>query len=116
MPAEQQAAATKTIELKGWIFGKVSHYSDKIDYEFSEHDYEKWAREDRSAKNTWADYKKLVPHTVIVEVPDFDARAVKLSALELERESLRAAFTVRLNEINDRIAKLQALTFEPSEA
>lgn len=105
----------KTVEIKGWIFAKVNEYNDRVYYEFSDNDYEEWAKKERSGSSTWAAYKKLVPHTITVEVPDFDVHAAKLASLEAERTALRAAFTLRLNEINDRISKLQALPFTPPE-
>lgn len=48
-----------------------------------------------------------------VEIPDdFDPTAKQVAALEKLRDQVRAEFTAKLNEISDRIGKLQALPYE----
>jgi hypothetical protein len=50
---------------------------------------------------------------VEIEIPDdFDPTPKQIAALERLRDEVRAEFTERLNEINTRISKLQALTYE----
>lgn len=104
----------KTIEIKGWIYARVWDHSDRVEYEFSDRDYEAAAERGGQCADIYRQYKKLAEHVITAEVPDVDVRATKLAALEAERTSLRAAFQMKINEINDRIAKLQALTFDPS--
>lgn len=103
----------KTIEIKGWIFARPESEWEGggIKYEFSSFDYEAAAKRD----NHWRGYQKVVEHVVRADVPDdIDPTALMLKALEAERNNLREAFQMKLNEINDRIAKLQALTFDPA--
>lgn len=57
--------------------------------------------------------KTVCAHTLTFDVPaSFDAVGSALKALEEQREELRAKFQMAVNEINDRIGKLQALTNE----
>jgi hypothetical protein len=50
---------------------------------------------------------------VVVDVPDdFDPTARQIAALEREREAIKTEFARRVNDINGRIAKLQAITYE----
>ena len=104
----------KKIEIKGWIFAKPASEWEGggIKYEFSTFDYEDAAKRD----NHWRGYQKLAEHVVRAEVPDdIDPTALMLRALEGERNDLRAAYQMKLNEINDRISKLQALPFSAAE-
>lgn len=106
---------TKTIEIKGWIYASVSEYSDKLSYEFNVNDFEKWARNELGGN--WARYRKIMPHTITVEVPsDIDPRSLMLAALERERENVRAELGRRIAEINDKISKVTAIEFTPTES
>ncbi|WP_407059235.1 hypothetical protein ACKZDW_02300 (plasmid) [Ralstonia syzygii subsp. celebesensis] len=105
----------KTVEIKGWIFAKpaTGWEGAGIKYEFSSFDYE--AACARGACNEWRSYRKVVEHTIRIDVPDdIDPTALMLKALESERDDLRAAFQMKISEINDKISKLQALTFDPA--
>lgn len=106
---------TKTIEIKGWIYASVSEYSDKLSYEFGTHDYEKWAMEGMAGN--WARYRKIMPHTITVEVPgDIDPRSLMLAALERERENVRAELGHRIAQLDDKISKVTAIEFTPTES
>lgn len=48
-----------------------------------------------------------------IEIPDnFDPTAKQVAALERERDEIKLRFHCELKTINDRIASLQALTYE----
>jgi len=47
-----------------------------------------------------------------IEVPDnYDPRAQQIAALEEKRQRVMAEYQKTVNEINDRISKLQAITY-----
>ncbi len=49
-----------------------------------------------------------------VEVPDsYDPRAQKIAALEKQRQKIMADYQKTVNEINERISKLQAIEYTP---
>lgn len=106
----------KTIEIKGWIFAepKEAWEGDGLKYSFSTIDFEKWANE---GMRSYGKYVKVAEHTIVAEVrDDVDPTASMIHALNAEKDALRKAFNAKLEEINDRIAKLQALTFDPTGA
>jgi len=95
----------KTIEISGHIFTRTDRFSVEPDFIFFAWD----------ASETNPDYIKVCDHTIHAEVPDdFDPRAAQIASLEKQREAVRAELGKRINEINDQIAKLQALTFDPA--
>ncbi len=88
-----------------------------IDFEFSSFDYEAAVKRGSFNAEEWASYKKLVEHTVIVEVPDdLDPAALLVAGLEAENTKLRAECTRRINENNDKIRSLLAIEYTPTEA
>lgn len=106
----------QTIEIKGWIFAKTDEWSDDVEYVFSQHDYEKWAADGDTYSSSYAGYKRLAEHVITAEVPDgIDVTAIKIASLERERTALRAAFQLKLNEINERLSKLQAIEYTPAQ-
>lgn len=47
-----------------------------------------------------------------IEVPDnYDPRAQKVAALEMQKQKVMADYQKTVTEINDRISKLQALEY-----
>ena len=53
------------------------------------------------------------PHSIEVDIPDdFNPIPGQLAALEKEKAKVRADFNQRIAELNDKIGKLQALTFD----
>ena len=53
---------------------------------------------------------------VTFEVPDdFDPIPRQVAALEAEKRAALAEYQSKVAEINERLSKLQALTFEPAE-
>lgn len=98
----------KTIEIAGFIYAALqSMVPDKPVYSFHELD-------DLSFMNSkHTTYVKVMPHTLVVEIPDgeIDYRTVRVAALEKEREKVRADMGKRITEINSEISKLQAIEF-----
>ncbi|AST86247.1 hypothetical protein CIG66_07125 [Ralstonia pseudosolanacearum] len=95
----------KTIEIKGHIFLRNTRYGIEPNFTFFGFD----------ASQTDPDYIKVCDHTINAEVPDdFDPREAQIASLEKQREKVRAELGRRITEINDQIAKLQALTFDPA--
>jgi len=105
----------QTIEIKGWIFAKPNGYTKRIEFEFSSYDYEKAVKEGYNVSD-WGSLKKIAEHTITVDVPDdIDPAALLIAGLEAERTKLRAEFTRRINDINDKIQSLQAIEYKPAE-
>jgi hypothetical protein len=53
-------------------------------------------------------------HAFEVDVPDgFNANAAEIAALEARKDALAAAFAKQVREIQERLAKLQALEYTP---
>lgn len=98
----------KTITIKGgivadpvesWCDGSPACI-DGLRYRFTEY-----------ANETREDF--VCHHTLTFDVPDScDAACNAVRLLEKKREELRAKFQMAVNEINDRISKLSALTNE----
>lgn len=60
-------------------------------------------------------YAAIGPASFEYEVPDnFSPAPAKLAALEREKEEARKNYTDKVMEINDRIAKLQAIEYTPA--
>lgn len=60
---------------------------------------------------------KVCPHTIEAEIPDdFDPVPQQIAALNEQKRHLRVKLAEALANIDDRISKLSALTFEPAEA
>ncbi|MGK2829206.1 hypothetical protein ACSI5F_03755 [Ralstonia pseudosolanacearum] len=102
----------KTIEIKGWIYAAIhSVVPDRPAYSFHELD-------DMSFMNSkYTTYVKVMPHTMVVEIPDseIDYRTARIAALESERENVRAELGKRITDINGEISKLQAIEFNATE-
>jgi hypothetical protein len=99
---------SKTITIKGHIFAEPAPawalgsnaVIDGIRYRFSEF-------ADPTEERAVCDY------TLVFQLPEsFDPVGAAVKDLEKKREKLRAEFQMALNEINDRIGKLQAITCE----
>ena len=59
----------------------------------------------------------LCEQTVTVEIPgDLNPTAMALAALEAQRTELLAETQLKVNHINEKIGKLQALTFDTEAA
>ena len=81
--------------------------------------YAKWSWEETSQWQLFGfrldddDHRTYVgEQEVEVEVPDnYDPRAQQIAALEKQKQQVMADFQKSVNEINDRISKLQALEY-----
>ncbi len=52
------------------------------------------------------------PQEIEIDVPDnYDPRAQKIAALEKHKQKVMADYQKTVNEINDRISKLQAIEY-----
>jgi len=100
----------KAIEIKGWIWAAPTWDGQDVQYKFDSFDYEEAVKAGRGTE-TWAGYKKVAEHSFTVEIPDLDARTLRIQQLEAERTQLRANFQRRINEIEDQIGKLQAIEY-----
>jgi len=65
------------------------------------------------AKMDDAEYRTYVgEQEVEIEVPDnYDPRAQQIDALEKQKQEVMADYQKSVNEINDRISKLQAIEY-----
>lgn len=62
-------------------------------------------------------FVKIVDHSFVIEIPeDFDPVPGQIAALNEKKRLLRVKLADELREIDDRLSKLQAITFEPEAA
>lgn len=114
---EVKKPTTVQIEIKGWIFAKPSWGARRLNYEFSQHDYEEWAKSpDIDRDGSWKQYRKISAHVITVEVPELDPKQIAIEALESQKTSLRAELGKRIAEIEDQISKLTAIEYTPPSA
>ncbi len=105
----------ETIEMKGWIFAKPSWDASRVIYEFSQYNYEEWAKNPEiDSRGEYKTYRKISEHTIRIdfEVPDIDPRQMIVDGLEAQKTAIRAELGKRIAEIEDQISKLTALPFE----
>lgn len=97
---------SKTITIKGWM------YFDPNDVEgYGLGQYRFFGTEGYAFGN----YVPICPHVLTFEIPDgFDPRPEQIKQLEKQREEMTAKYQAMVTEINARISKLQAITFEPT--
>lgn len=96
----------KTIEIKGWIFMRVSRYGDQPTFTFFSFD----------ASEGDPTYIKLCEHKIVTEVPEnFNPRAEKIAALEKEKTKVRAEMGRRITEIENEIGKWKAIEYTPAQ-
>jgi hypothetical protein len=64
-----------------------------------------------------ATFTKIVDHSFDIEIPeDFDPIPGQLAALNEKKRQLRLKLAAELADLDDRISKLSALTFEGATA
>ncbi|MFS2103638.1 hypothetical protein [Ralstonia sp. Ralssp135] len=96
----------KTIEISGFIFARNNVYGD-LEPNFTFFGFD--------ASQTDSSYIQVCDHKIIAEIPDdFDPRSAQIASLEKQRDAVRAELSSRITKINEQIAKLQALTFDPA--
>jgi hypothetical protein len=85
--------------------------------------YQKWDFEDQgeyiiySHKFEDTEYRvHIAEHEIEIEVPDnFDPRAQQIAALEQQKQKVMAEYSVAVEDINEKINKLQALEYKDVE-
>ena len=95
------------IKLEGWLYMKPDEYSPanpKISF---------W---DGKETNYWVTqgYIPLCEHTIEVETPEVDVIAGQVNSLIAKKEKLTAEFSKTVAKIDDALAQLKCLTFDPS--
>lgn len=92
----------QTIEISGHIYGK-RNWNDELEFTFFDFEPN-------------GDWFPVCEHKIATETPaGFDPTLAQIAALEGQREKLRAEFTKRLTEINERIQSLQAIEYSPAQ-
>lgn len=73
--------------------------------------YHKWSDQGQEGYKGW---KLLTSKKIHIKIPKIklDPRGEMLKVLEAEKKKVQAEFTARINQINDRIQKLQAIEFK----
>ncbi len=99
----------KAFKIKGWIFAKPNYDNNDVIFEFSQYDYEEWAKLGTEAD--WSKYRKVCEHIITGEAPDMDPKALALAGLEAKKTAVRAELGRRIAEIEDEISKLLALPY-----
>lgn len=104
-----------TIEPKGWVYAKPSYDAKRVVYEFSQYDYESWAKDPQiDRRGEYKSYRKISEHTIRIdfEPPELEPRQMIVDALEEQKTAIRAEMGKRIAEIEDQISKLQAIEYE----
>jgi hypothetical protein len=96
------------IKLEGWLYAQPNEYSPanpRISF---------W---DGKETKYWAanGYVPLCAHTIEVEAPDVDVIAGQVQCLLAKREEIVKEFEKATAKIDDAIANLRCLEFNPSE-
>lgn len=94
--------------VKGYVTFKPAEYDwekDKVGFvDFKPHGNSSWGH-------------IVGEHSIEVEIPDdFDPRVQQIKDLEEQRQRLHTEFARRVKELDDKLAKLQAIEFSGSEA
>ena len=93
------------VKIKGYVTAKVNliAHPPVMGYILAEADME-------FLSDKYFIYKTICEHEIEVEVPDdLDIRQVRITALKIEEQKLRAEFGKRITEIEDQISKLTAI-------
>ena len=101
---------SKTITIEGAIYLDTGEYADTLG------EYRFFGLRSDSKLEPWRTYTPVMRHTITSTVPDdFDPRQQQIEALEEQRREIYARSQAAVTEINARISKLQAITFEPAQ-
>jgi len=88
------------IEVKGFVLGKKDSWRDHIDYTF------------HTVEMLEHGYMTIQPYVLRFDLPEgFDPRLAQIDMLERQKEKLRADLGRRIQEINEEISKLQAISY-----
>lgn len=89
------------IKIKAQVFFQKYSWEEEGEYQLF------FARIDDDDSRTW-----VCEQEVEIEVPDnYDFRAQQVAALESQKKKVMADYQMTVNNINDRISKLQALEY-----
>jgi len=99
---------TVKLKLEGFVYEHVSRYDGEKSYHLLS-----------SPDSSDEDWALVGPLSLPVDypIPDgWNPTATKVAALEREREEVKAEFARTVADLNERISKLQAITYEPEAA
>jgi hypothetical protein len=94
------------IVIKGMICAQKDRWNESVSYTFV-----------AGEKNCMAEYgyMEVCKHTIEFDIPaDFNIVSAQVNALNAAKETLQKEFGARVREINDQIANLLCLTFDPA--
>jgi hypothetical protein len=95
-----------TITLTGFVHTRVDEFTGKREYTFAA--WDEWKS---------CGYVLVGPASLEYQLPpNFNPIAAEVAQLKAEKEAATAAFRKRLQEINEQLAKLEAITYEPGVA
>ena len=98
----------KNIKIKGFLQWAQSSWEKTPHFEFNKIEFK---------SNEYGEYATVRPMEIEVEVPDdFDPTLGIIAGLESRKRELRLKLASELAEIDDRISKLQAIEYSPTEA
>jgi len=93
-----------TITLNGFVHTRVCEWDDRREYVMAS--FDDWST---------CGYVLVGPASFTYELPaGFNPVAAEVAQLKAAKEAATAAFRKQLQEINERLAKLEAITFEPA--
>lgn len=101
---------SKTIEQEGWIVQSQYSWEPKPRYAFV--DYQPTPTHDDTSHRV-----PVMPYTLTFTMPDdFDPVPSLVAAVEAEKVAALAAYQEAIAKCNERLSRLQAITYEPEEA
>ena len=71
-----------------------------------------WSFDPGTPRKIEGDCIAVIPHSITVDVPEINIIAAQIEALEAEKAKAAAEFGATVMRINERLAKLQAITNE----
>lgn len=94
----------RTVTIKGYICAERNRFADdRVHFTF--HNY-------KPTPDIWPELVVVCEHTMEAEVPDgFDPRAGLIANLEEQKRTVTAAYAAKVKELNEQIAKLQAIEY-----
>ena len=95
-----------TITVEGWLYYDTDRYNSLLGrYRFFTGTH----------AEPFSSYIPVCPHTLVVDIGDFDPRQQQLKALEAKRDDLNKKFAAAVLEINRHISELQAIEYTPTK-
>ncbi len=94
-----------TITVEGWLY----YDTDKFVTELGRYRFFGGKR-----LENFVSYIPICPHTLVVDIGNFDPRPQQVKALEAKRAELNKQFSAAVMEINRQISELQAIEYTPA--